>query len=117
MAFTTIAPKQVRDTGPLSSSWVAVPVGSTRVTLRALMNNPDIRDTTLVLPFRVWGSPDAGATSYLLVEGTWEGGHPNRDGTFSPAMVSIQTPNMPPHMRGEAVLPRSVNIGLEAEVV
>ena len=81
------------------------------------MNNPDVQDGTLSLPFRIMGSLDGGATHYLLVAGTWEGGHPNRDGSFSPPTAGFQTTPMPGHIRGETDLPRSVNLGLEAEVL
>ena len=118
MAFVTVAPKQVRPAGTVGPSpWASVPAGSVSVELRALMNTPDIRDETLELTYQITGSLDGGASSYLIGKNTWRGGSPNRDGTFSPPSQKVQTNPMPTHIHASAILPRSLNIGLEVEVL
>ena len=118
MAFTTVVPKQVRQAGLIGPSpWASVPAGSINVELRALMNNPDIRDTTLELTYQITGSLDGGATSYLIGSSVWHGGVPNRDGTFSPPRQEVQTNPMPTNINVSAVLPRDLNIGLEVEIL
>ena len=117
MAFVTVIPKQPRPAGTHRSNWVPLLPGTTRVSLRALMNNPDIQDSTLEMSFRIDGSNDGGVTSYQLQGNTWHGGFPNRDGSFSPPEASVQTTPMPTSIGAQVTLPRSLNIGLEVEVV
>ena len=117
MAFVTVVPKQVRQVGIIGPSpWVPVPARSKSIRLRALMNKPDIEDTTLEITYTVTGSLDGGTTSYLVGQSTWQGGFPNRDGTFSPPNMEVSTSPMPTHIHASAILPRDLNIGLEAEI-
>ena len=118
MAFVTVVPKQVRQAGVIGPSpWAQVPAGSTSVELRALMNNPDIRDTTIELTYQITGSLDGGTSSYLVGSGGWQGGTANRDGTFSPPSFKVRTNPMPTNIHVSAVLPRNLNIGLEIEIL
>jgi hypothetical protein len=118
MAFVQVAPKQIRQAGQIGPTvWQAVPVGSVSVELRALMNNPDLRDTSLEIFYQVDGSNDGGVTDYLVGRANWQGGVPNRDGTFSPPALKIVATPMPTHWRVSAVIPRELNIGLEVEVL
>lgn len=117
MAFVTVVPIGNRPAGDVQSGWQALSAGVVRVGLRAMMRAQDIEDSTLIIPFRISGSFDGGATPYLLVEGEWHGGFANRDGTFSPPQVIVQTTPMPSAMRAEAVLPRALRIGLGVEVI
>ena len=118
MAFTTVVPKALRSAGVIGPSpWASVPAGSINVELRALMNNPDIRDTALELTYQITGSLDGGVTSYLIGSSVWHGGVLNRDGTFSPPSQEVSTSPMPTHIHVSAVLPRDLNIGLEVEIL
>ena len=118
MAFVTVVPKQLRSAGTVGPSpWAPLPTGSTSIKLRALMNNPDIRDATLEITYTITGSLNGGISSYLIGQSTWHGGVPNRNGTFSPPSMEVSTSPMPTHIHASAVLPRSLNLGLEVEVL
>jgi len=117
MAFISIAPQQSRNAGTVQSAWRTVPNGSVSVALRAIMDTADIEDLTFIMPFTILGSFDDGTTPFLLAEGVWNGGRPNRDNTFSPPTLTVKTNPMPTHMQAQAILPRTTNLGLEAEIL
>ncbi len=117
MAFVTVIPKQSRAAGTHRQNFQSVPGGTTRVNLRALMDPADINDGSLVLHYGVEGSSDGTNVSVVVADANWQGNTVNRDGVVVAPVQGVQTSPMPAFLRVVVTLPRTVSIGLDAEVL
>jgi hypothetical protein len=114
LTLTTVIPKLSRAAGTHRSAWLPVTGGTTRISLRGLLDLADIQDATLTIHFFAEGSPDGiTAASPVLVDGAWRGGGLNRDGTPASPQVNVAPAPMPAFVRASVTLPRTLPIGLD----
>lgn len=114
----TVWDQRARNAGTYTSQSNNVPADLTEVRTTLLLDQADLDDPTLEIPWSMEGSWDGGATWQTLMGGVWQGGPDLRGNPQpQPVMAYSTTGPWPSRARGGFTIPRRTNIGVTLTLV